>query len=165
MAKKFPTVDQVRELEQLAVYRIPPAWQDMNGHVNIQYYQTLYEIGGWPLFERMGIDLDYFKHRRLGIFDLEHHIAYLKELHVGETVSIHGRFIARNQKRIHGMIFIVNADQNELACTIEFISASTSLTTRRTNEFPDDILTALDALITAEEGIDWPSPVCGAMSV
>ena len=165
MSRIFPSAKQVRELEQLAVHTIPPDWQDINGHVNIQYYQTLYEIGGWPMLGRAGVDLDYFENRRLGIFDLEHHIYYLSELHVGEHVTIHGRFIARNRKRVHGMVFIVNADRDELACTLEFIATSASLTTRRTKEFPEAILAGLDSLMSAEKNINWPAPVCGAMSI
>lgn len=165
MSRIFPSAKQVRELEQLAVHTIPPDWQDINGHVNIQYYQTLYEIGGWPMLGRAGVDLDYFENRRSGIFDLEHHIYYLSELHVGEHVTIHGRFIARNRKRVHGMVFIVNADRDELACTLEFIATSASLTTRRTKEFPEDILAGLDSLMSAEKNINWPAPVCGAMSI
>lgn len=165
MPRTFPSPAQVRELEVLAEHTIPPEWEDQNGHVNIQYYQTLYEIGGWPMLGRAGVDEEYFKNRRLGIFDLEHHVYYLSELHVGELVTIHGRFLAKNRKRIHGMIFIVNADRNELACTLEFMATSANLSTRRTNEFPDDIVAGLDALMDREKHIDWPAPVCGAMAI
>lgn len=165
MRKIFPSVAQVRELDVLAEHTIPPEWQDQNGHVNIQYYQTLYEIGGWPMLGRAGIDADYFENRHLGVFDLEHHVYYLSELHVGEHVAIHGRFLAKNRKRIHGMIFIVNAARDELACTLEFMATSTNLSTRRTNEFPEDIVAGLDALMDAEKGIEWPAPVCGAMAI
>lgn len=165
MRKTFPSVAQVRELNILAEHTIPKEWEDQNGHVNVQHYQTLYEIGGWPMLGRAGVDEAYFEERRLGIFDLEHHVSYLSELHVDERVTIYGRFIASNKKRIHGMIFIVNADQDELSCTIEFMAASANLTTRRTNEFPDDILDGLSKLIDAEKALQWPAPVCGAMAI
>lgn len=165
MPRIFPSAAEVRQLDNLAEHTIPPDWQDQNGHVNIQHYQTLYEIGGWPMLGRAGVDADYFENRRLGIFDLEHHIHYLSELHVGEHVTMHGRFLARDHKRLHGMLFIVNADRDELACTIEFMSISADLTTRRTNEFPDDILAGVDALMEVEKSIEWPAPVCGVMSI
>jgi acyl-CoA thioester hydrolase len=165
MRKSFPSATQVRELDILAEHTIPKEWEDQNGHVNIQYYQTLYEIGGWPMLGRAGVDEAYFEERRLGIFDLEHHVYYLSELHVGERVTIHGRFIASNKKRIHGIVFIINADRDELSCTLEFVAISTNLTTRRTNEFPDDILDGLSKLKDAEKRIQWPAPLCGAMAI
>ena len=165
MARHFPSATQVSQLEILAEHTIPPEWEDQNGHVNVQYYQTLYEIGGWPMLGRAGVDQDYFVKRRLGVFDLEHHTYYLSELHVGERVTIHGRFLDTNKKRIHGMIFIVNADRNELACTLEFMATSTNLATRRTNEFPEDVLSGIEKLKDAERHIDWPAPVCGAMQI
>lgn len=165
MPREFPTVEQVCGLETLAEYTIPSDWQDENGHVNVKYYQFLYEIGGWPMLEPIGVDISYFTQRKRGIFDLEHHISYLRELHVGERVTMHGRFLARNAKRMHGMLFVVNADRNALACVLEFLSTGANLETRRTDVFPDDIAAGLDQLIEADRAIDWPAPVCGAMSV
>jgi hypothetical protein len=45
------------------------------------------------------------------------------------------------------------------------MAASANLTTRRTNEFPDDILDGLSKLIDAEKALQWPAPVCGAMAI
>ena len=42
MRKTFPSVAQVRELNILAEHTIPKEWEDQNGHVNVQHYQTLY---------------------------------------------------------------------------------------------------------------------------
>ena len=165
MRPTFPSADQVRELKRLTEHRIPTDWQDTNGHVNIQYYQTLYEKAGWPMLARAGVDSDYFEQRRRGIFDLEHHIYYLRELHVGERVALYGRFLARNRKRLHGMMFIVNVNRDQLACTLEFVSTGANLDSRRSGEFPQDVLDKFDQLIAADSVLEWAAPVCGTMSV
>lgn len=126
---------------------------------------ALYEASAWPLFKLMGIDRNYFQERRLGIFDLEHHIRYLKELHVGDVVTLHGRFLARNKTRMHGMQFIVNSESNELTCMIEYVATSANLLERRMNAFPDDVANRLDALIDSDQNFTWPAPVCGIMSL
>ena len=165
MRPTFPTVEQVLELEKLSEHTIPEDWQDMNGHVNIQYYQTLYDMGGWAMFSQLGIDESYFSERKLGLFDLEHHLYYLSELHVGDVVSLHGRFLARNHKRLQGIVFIVNESKGVLACTLEFVSTGANLGTRRSDNFPPDVSTKLDQTLAADSAISWPAPVCGAMSV
>jgi len=165
MRPVFPTIEQVLQLENLLERTIPENWQDQNGHVNIQYYQTLYDRSGWVMFNQLGVDQNYFSERKLGMFDLEHHIYYLSELHVGDTVSMHGRFVARNHKRVHGVIFIVNKSRRLLSCTLEFITTGANLQTRRTDRFPDDISENLDRAIVADSDILWPTPICGAMSV
>ena len=161
----FPTVEQVLELEKNLEYTIPENWQDQNGHVNIQHYQTLYDLSGWAMFNQIGVDQNYFSERKLGLFDLEHHLYYLSELHVGDVVSLHGRFLARNHKRLQGIIFIVNKSRNLLSCTLEFITTGANLQTRRTDNFPADVSANLDRALTADTDILWPAPICGAMSI
>ena len=165
MQRSFPTAAEVRQLPILTKQLIPPEWEDQNGHVNVQFYLALYEMSGWPLLESLGIDRSYFEERRLGIFDLEHHIRYLNELHVGDAVTLHGRMLSRNDKRMHGMLFIVNDERHVLAATLEYVASSANLLERRTDAFPGDVAERLDALIEADRQLSWPAPVCGVMSV
>jgi len=165
MRPTFPTVEQVLELEKLSEHTIPAEWQDQNGHVNIQYYQRLYDLGGWAMFKQLGVDESYFSERKLGLFDLEHHLYYLSELHVSDVVSMHGRFVAANQKRMQGIVFIVNTTRNVLSCTLEFVATGANLQTRRSDNFPPDVSANLDRVLAADLAVSWPAPVCGAMSI
>lgn len=165
MRPTFPTIEQVLELEKISKHTIPENWQDQNGHVNIQYYQKLYDLSGWGMFNQLGVDQTYFSERKLGLFDLEHHLYYLHELHVGDVVSLHCRYLAKNKKRMHGIVFIVNESRNQLSSTLEFIATGANLQTRRTDDFPEDVSSNLDRIINAHSSILWPAPVCGAMSI
>jgi hypothetical protein len=95
MRPKFPSVEEVRLLPCLLSQEIPAEFEDINGHVNIQHYLGLYDKAGWPFFALLGMDERYFTEGRKGIFDLEHHLFYLAEIHIGDRVSIHGRLLAR----------------------------------------------------------------------
>ncbi|NBC21978.1 MAG: thioesterase [Gammaproteobacteria bacterium] len=143
---------------------IPPEWEDQNGHVNIRFYMTLFERGGWPMVHEMGMDESYFRDRRQGLFDLEHHLYYVYELHVGESVSIHARLIDRSEKRFHGVMFIVNDSRDNLAATLEYITSGADLAHRRTAPLPADIAARLDALLAAHRRLPWEPPLCGVMS-
>lgn len=164
MRPRFPTATQVRELPVLARRTIPPEWEDSNGHVNIQYYMTLYEWGGWPMIEAVGMDEAYFRERRCGLFDLEHHLCYLNEIHVGDVVTVHARLLDRTAKRFHGLMFIVNETRDNLAGSMEYVTSGADLENRRTAPLPADIGERLDALIAEHGGLSWPAPVCGVMS-
>jgi acyl-CoA thioester hydrolase len=159
-----PTPEQVRELPRLAQLTIPSNWEDENGHVNVQYYMTLYDQGGRPLMEALGIDDRYFNERRLGIFDLEHHISYFGEIHVGETVSVYARLLDRNAKRFHGIVFVINDTRDRLASALEFIASGADLEARRTVAYPDDVAAAMDRQIEEHRRLSWAPPVCGVMS-
>jgi acyl-CoA thioester hydrolase len=51
----MPSVAQVRELPVLVRHTVPPHWEDLNGHVNVQHYTELYDMAGYPFMELMGI--------------------------------------------------------------------------------------------------------------
>lgn len=159
-----PTPDEVRQLQRLMQVTVPPDWEDENGHVNVQFYMKLYDKGGRPLMDILGMDDSYFSERRHGVFDLEHHISYFSEIHVGESVSVHARLLDRTAKRFHGIVFIVNDSRDQLACTLEFVASGADLEARRTAPYPDDIAAALDRVIAEHRKISWHAPVCGVMS-
>ena len=96
----MPTVAQVRELPELCRIAVPRDWEDINGHVNVQYYLRMYDLTAVPMLEALGIDEDWVRRERIGLFDLEHHIWYLDEIHVGHEVTAHVRF-ARAQRQAH----------------------------------------------------------------
>jgi len=159
-----PSVDDIRQLPAHLSMAVPPEWEDRNGHVNVQYYQTLYELGGWQILEGIEINERYLAARHAGIFDLEHHTHYLTEIHVGETVSVHNRMLGRNDKLFHGIFFIVNDTNQQLACTIEYLSIYVNLQVRHTELFPKDMALRLDKLLHDHNALNWQAPVCGLMN-
>src|SRR5271166_3530150 len=102
------SLDQLASLP--AVYRavIPPAYRDENGHMNMRWYLAIYDEAGYPLVAKFGLTQAYNKDNKAGGFDLEHHIHYLKEVNIGDTVAVYPRLVARSAKRIHYLMFLVN---------------------------------------------------------
>ena len=161
----FPTVSQVRELPLQHRYTVPADWRDRNGHVNVQYYLRLYDLGGYEILEGANVDVDFMAEHGFGLFDIEHHIKFRSEVLVGNEVSGYNRLLGLSEKRFHGMYFIVNDSQDRLACTVEYLSAGVDLGTRRGAVFPDLMKSGLAALLEKHQGLSWPAPVCGAMAV
>ena len=164
MFPKMPTVEQVRQLPSLLTMTIPPEWQDLNGHVNVQHYLGIYDRTGLALMEMLGIDESRFLVEKVGFFDLEHHIWYLNEMHVRDEVSAHTRFIAQSPKRFHGVMFVVNNTRGSLASAIEFVTTGADLTSRRTAALSDDIAARVRRQIEGHATLDWPAPQCGSIA-
>ncbi len=160
-----PTVDEIRQLPADLTMAVPPEWEDRNGHVNVQYYLGIYDLGGWQILENIGIDEGYLADRQAGIFDVEHHIRYLAEIQVGEVVSVYNRMLGRDGKRFHGMLFIVNDTCQRLACTIEYLSICVDQRLRRSATFPEDMALKLDKMLAEHNTLNWQVPVCGIFSV
>mgnify|MGYP000085033879 CR=1 FL=1 len=94
MPVSMPTMAQVDDLPVLMEKVVPPEWQDLNGHVNVRHYLELYDAASWPMLAALGVDERLFLEQRQGLFDLEHHLWYLDELHVGDTLMDAARPLA-----------------------------------------------------------------------
>ena len=165
MPVAMPTIDQLDALPSLLERRIPPEWQDLNGHVNVRHYLELYDAASWPMLATFGLDERIFLEHRQGLFDLEHHLWYLSELHVGDTVTVHSRMLERNTKRFHGVMFVVDRTRQRLASAFEYVSTGADLDARRTAPLPAAFAAELDRIIAEHARLGWPAPVCGVMSV
>lgn len=165
MRSEMPNLVQLRELPRLLAYKIPPNWEDLNGHVNVQFYTTIYDLAGYPLMEMMGIDTEFSANKRTGFFDLEHHIWFLNEMHVGDQISAYACLIGRSVKRIHGVLFIVDDTRECLASALEFLCTAADLEKRRTAAVPKDVAQRVDTLIAEQCARSWVVPQCGSMNL
>ncbi len=159
----LPTLDQIRSLPTWLATQVPPEFEDANGHVNVSGHLQLFDDAGW----RWAADAGFHTADAPSdstLMDLEHHLRYLAELHVGAQVRVHGRCLERGEKRLHGMSFLVDDEAERLVSTLEFVTAHVSLSARRSVPFPAELGAVLDRQV-ASTGRDWAPPVCGAMGV
>ncbi|TIU54570.1 MAG: thioesterase, partial [Mesorhizobium sp.] len=64
-------------------------WIDYNGHLNMAYYNVLFDRCSDEAFEMMGMGMEaYVKQRRLTIYTAEVHVCYVRELHLDHKVIV-----------------------------------------------------------------------------
>ena len=71
-----------------SVMRVEPGWIDYNGHLNMAYYNVLFDRAVDEAFELIGCGPDYVKARRHSCFTAEVHLRYLRELHAEDPVRV-----------------------------------------------------------------------------
>jgi acyl-CoA thioester hydrolase len=153
-------------LEALPVYHrktIPSDYQDLMGHMNVRWYFDLFAGSGRKFFKSHGLDQDYFRSGKFGVFALKHFIQYFAEVRVGQTVAIHARLVGRSDKRFHFMLFMINETATQLAATFEALITHADLKIRRAAPMPAEIAQKLDTALAEDAALDWETPVCGAM--
>ena len=101
--------------------------------------------------------------RGTGGYDLEHHLHYLSEVMVGDTIAVYTRLLDRSAKRIHYMMFMVNETRGALAAIFECVNSFADLTLRRTAPYPDEISRQIDTLLAQHARLGWAAPECGVM--
>lgn len=105
----------------------------------------------------------YYRENQAGGFALRQFITYVNEVRVSETVAVHTRLLARSEKRIHFMGFLVNESTQKIAATLEALGTHADMKTRRTSPYPPQITEKLDALIAEHQNLDWEAPTCGIL--
>jgi acyl-CoA thioester hydrolase len=71
-----------------SVMRVEPGWIDYNGHLNMAYYNVLFDRAVDEVFELLGCGLAYVKERRHSCYTVEVHVRYLRELHAEDAVRV-----------------------------------------------------------------------------
>jgi acyl-CoA thioester hydrolase len=163
MPLPIPSLAQIAELPTLYQATIPEAWLDDMLHMNVMWYTHLFSEGTVELFRKLGLDLKYFESNQRGWFALENHIRYISEVRVGKHVSIRTRLLARSEKRLHFMHFLMNDDDNVLSTIAEFVSAHIDMKVRRMAPIPAETAAEFDRILAEHLNLDWPAPVCGVM--
>lgn len=157
------TSDQIQQLPCFHRAVIPEAYLDVMGHMNIRHYMGLFDEAAWGFFSAFGMTEQFIRSSTSAAFALEHHVRYLAEVHVGETVAIHTRVNGRTAKRLHFIHFMLNETTGKLAATLEVIASHANRDTRRTSPFPDEIAAQIDQFVAEHSLLDWPAPLCGVM--
>src|SRR5579862_5669738 len=142
---------------------VPDAWLDVNGHMNVRWYQVLFDEAGDELHLRLGLTPEFHAQHGTGTMDLEHHINFINEALAGETLAVYARLIATTPKRLHYMLFAVNETRGNLASIFECINAFVDKKARKMAVFPPEIVSRVERQVAIDSALEWPPPVCGAM--
>jgi len=134
-------------------------WIDYNGHMNMAYYNLVFDQCLDFVFDELGIGADYVKSRGGSCFTREIHVNYLRELSLGDPIRVTFQLLAWDSKRLHFFEQMYHADADYLAATSEQLSLHVDMHTRRTAPFPEEICGRLAALMESHGALATPEQV------
>tara|TARA_B100000965_G_C19594210_1_gene759377 strand:- start:1776 stop:2243 length:468 start_codon:yes stop_codon:yes gene_type:complete len=118
---------------------------DLNNHMNVVYYQHIFEDGCLGFFHDMGFSEEYFN-EGYSSFTLETDIRYLKELLEGEKGYPYFRLVNINPKLIHYAGIILD-ESGEVSAFTENILAHVDMSIRKTSVMPNKIYSPLEIML------------------
>ena len=128
---------------------------DYNGHLNMAYYNVLFDRCSDEAFEAMGMGLDYVKQRRLTIYTAEVHVCYVQELHLDHKVQVSFQLIDHDEKRLRAYQEIRHVD-GWLAATSETLSLHVDMSGPKVAPFPADVMAKVEAMRAAHSVLPMP---------
>ena len=138
-----------------SVFSVDPAWIDYNGHMNMAYYNVLFDRGADEAFSEFGVSADYVKERSMSVFTAEIHVCYIRELHEGDKVTVSFQMIDHDEKRIR-VYQEIRHEEGWLAATGEALSLHIDMSGPRVVAFPDDILEKVQAMQSRHATLPMP---------
>jgi acyl-CoA thioester hydrolase len=142
-----------------SVMRVEPAWIDYNGHLNMAYYNVLFDRAVDEVLELIGCGADYVTQRRQSCFTAEVHVRYLRELHVGDPVRATFQLIDHDSKRMHFFEQLFHATEGWVSATSENMALHVDMTAKKTAAFPPDVAGALARMKSAHGRLPVPEAV------
>jgi acyl-CoA thioester hydrolase len=134
---------------------IEKEWIDYNGHLNMAYYNVIFDRGGDEAAEQIGLGPTYASERKLTTYTAEVHVCYVRELHLGDKVAVTYQLIDHDEKRLHAYQEIRHAD-GWLAATSESLTLHVDMSGPRVTPFPADILEKIEAMREAHAALPRP---------
>lgn len=126
-----------------SLMRVDSGWIDYNGHLNMAYYNVLFDRAVDEAFNLLGIGPDYVKARRHSCFTAEIHVRYLRELHAGDPVRVTFQLLDYDAKRIHYFEQLFHATDGWVSATSENMSLHVDMEAKKTAAFPSEAMKRL----------------------
>ena len=138
-----------------SVMKVEPSWIDYNGHLNMAYYNVLFDRAVDEIFELLGCGADYVK-QGFSTFTAEVHVRYLRELHEGDPVRVTIQLLDYDDKRIHYFEQLRHAEQDWLSATSENMSLHVDMAAKKVAPLPPDVMANLARMKAAHAALPWP---------
>jgi acyl-CoA thioester hydrolase len=135
---------------------IDPAWIDYNGHLNMAYYNVLFDRAVDEAYDLLGIGASYTKTKSRSLYTVEIHVRYLRELQVGDPVRATFQLLGFDNKRLHYFEQLFHATEGWVSATSENMALHVDMETKKTATFTDEITQRLQRMKTAHGMLPRP---------
>lgn len=136
--------------------RVEKAWIDYNGHLNMAFYNVMFDRGLDHAYDLLGVGEHYTTSGGGSCFTVEVHVSYLRELLLNDPVEIRFQLLDFDRKRLHFFEHMYHADQGYLAATSEQLALHVDMETRRVSEFPDPVRQRIEQMFEQHRHLERP---------
>jgi acyl-CoA thioester hydrolase len=142
-----------------SIMRVDPAWIDYNGHLNMAYYNVLFDRAVDEAYELLGVGPNYVQQRRHSVYTVEVHVRFLHELHAGDPVRATFQLIAYDNKRLHYFEQLVHATEGYLAATSENLAIHVDMESSKSAPMPVGVLNRLEKMAASHTRLPRPQAI------
>jgi acyl-CoA thioester hydrolase len=139
-----------------SVMRVEPQWIDYNGHLNVAYYNVLFDRAVDELYELLGLGPAYLDKHKHSTMVAESHVRYLRELKETDPVRVMVQLLDYDSKRIRLFEEMRHADAAWLSATCETMTLHVDMAAKKVAPFPQPVMQALATMKAAHARLPPP---------
>jgi acyl-CoA thioester hydrolase len=139
-----------------SVMRIEPQWIDYNGHLNVAYYNVLFDRAVDEVYELIGLGPTYLKQHGHSTMVVETHVRYLRELKQNDAVRVSVQLLGYDAKRFHLFEKLLHATENWVSSTCESMTLHVDMAKKKVAPFPDSVLRLIERMNAAHAVLPRP---------
>jgi acyl-CoA thioester hydrolase len=139
-----------------SVMTVEESWIDYNGHLNMAYYNVLFDRAVDEAFELLGCGPNYAKTRQHSCFTAEVHVRYLRELHASDPVRVTFQLLDYDAKRMQYFEQLFHAEDGWVSATSENMALHVDLAAKKTAPFPSEVAHCLARMREAHAKLPVP---------
>jgi len=147
-----------------SVMTVKPEWIDYNGHLNMAYYNVLFDQCADEIYEQLGFGPDYHAQTGNTTYVAEFHLAYMRELHVNDPVTVTFQLVDHDAKRFHSYQEIWHRD-GWLAATGEALTLHVDQSGPRVAPMPQEVLDKVTRVANAHAHLPRPERVGASIGI
>ena len=147
MTIPVPFISRILDIEK--------EWIDYNGHLNMAYYHVLFDRGMDQALDTLDMGADYARGRQFTIYTTETHICYVRELHLGDRVTVSFQLLDHDDKRLRTYQEMHHVD-GWLAATAESLLLHVDMSGPKVAPFPGDRRGGVEAMRAAHAALPVP---------
>lgn len=136
--------------------KVESQWIDLNGHMNMAYYNLLFDEALDQLFNDIGLGWQYTQQGIGSCFTAEIHVTYLDELKEGDPVRIDYQILDWDSKRLHIFGRMYHGTEGYLAATSEQMCIHVDMKTRRASPMPASAQEKANLFASAHKNLPRP---------
>ncbi|MFN0264273.1 thioesterase family protein [Tepidamorphus sp. 3E244] len=127
------------------VQAVEPQWIDYNGHLNMAFYNVLFDRAFDEVLLAVGLGPEYLSASNHSTFTAEAHVTYIQEIGSGDEVTVTLQLLDFDEKRMHTFQEMYLAD-GTLVATSEQMSLHVDMSAKKVAAYPPEITDRLTAM-------------------
>jgi acyl-CoA thioester hydrolase len=153
---RFNSESRFSPLFVSSVMQIEAGWIDYNNHLNMAYYNVLFDRAMDEALTFLGCGAYYAKARKHSCLIAEAHVRYLRELHVGDRVQVTLQLLDWDPKRMRVFEHLFHASEGWISACSESIVLHVNMATKTPTAFPPEVATRIAKMKSQHAAVPVP---------